>query len=127
MFNFSNQVFTGLVELLKANYVSLEIKGEYVDAPSNFPAVAFEEVFNVPSYLDNGGIKYADVTYRVRVFAKTRTEAREIYSTIVDYLYSLNLIAKTYTVTPSMYGGRIYEIQSTFEGSVDKNGRFYRR
>jgi hypothetical protein len=105
--------------------------GEYVKVPDKFPCVTVDETHNVPYEVDSGVEKYSAITYRVQVFSNKkegkRAEARGIYKTVADAMFDMNLISKTYRPTPDVYNGNIYEIQSTFEGAIDRNGVIYRR
>lgn len=132
MIDFSNPIFNRIVEKVKSVHGSgVKVVGEYVDIPKEFPCVAIDEIFNTPTELDSGEQKYAAVTYRVQVFSNKRSgkraEAREIYSTVADELYSMNLVGKTFTTTPDVYNANIYQIRGTFEGAIRKDGMIFRR
>ena len=131
MIDYLNQVFNAVYNAVTSEYGDIDIKGEYVNTPSSFPCVTFDELSNVSSNLDNGEIKFTDVQYRVQVFSNKangkRGEARAIFKTIEECLYGLNLTCKTFTTTPTIYNSNVYEIQATFEGTISSNGVIYRR
>lgn len=132
MIDFSNEIFTEIFNKVKEVHgENVKVVGEHVDVPDSFPCVTVDETYNAPFQLDSGVEKYSAITYRVQVFsnkkAGKRAEAREIYKTVSDLLFGLNLVAKTYRSTPDMYNSNIYEIQGTFEGAIDRNGVIYRR
>lgn len=132
MIDFSNEIFTEIFNKVKeAHGEKVKVIGEYVKVPDKFPCVTVDETHNVPYEVDSGVEKYSAITYRVQVFsnknAGKRAEAREIYKTVSDTMFDMNLISKTYRATPDVYNGNIYEIQGTFEGAIDRNGVIYRR
>lgn len=132
MIDFSNEIFTGVCQAIwTAHGQDIEIKGEYVSAPTTFPTITIDESQNIISNLDNGVQKYADIQYRVQIFSNKpngkRMEARALFDTIEQFFYEHNLICKTYTTTPNIYNSAVYEIQATFEGTIDSNGTIFRR
>ena len=132
MIDFSNEIFTEIFNTVKEVHgEKVKVIGEYVKIPDEFPCVTVDETHNVPYETDSGAEKYSAITYRVQVFsnkrAGKRAEAREIYKTVSDKMFDMNLIAKTYRTTPDMYNSNIYEIQGTFEGAIDRVGVLYRR
>jgi hypothetical protein len=132
MIDYSNPIFNRIAQKVwEVHGKSVKVVGEYVDTPKEFPCVAIDEIYNIPTELDSGEPKYAAVTYRVQVFSNKRSgkraEAREIYSTVADEMYSINLMGKTYTATPDVYNANIYQIRGTFEGAIRKDGMIFRR
>ena len=108
MIDFSNEIFTHIFNKIKEKHgKKVKVIGEHVDIPDSFPCVTVDEIKNIPYKLDSGAQKYASITYRVQVFSNKQTgkraEAREIYKTVSDTLYELNLIGKTYRTSPDLY------------------------
>ena len=132
MIDFSNEIFTKIANEVKAVHgKQVAVMGEYVSVPSKFPCVTIDEISNIPYKQDSGSQKYAAVVYRVQVFSNKksgkRAEARQIFKTVSDLMYEMNLMNRTYSPTPSIYSSDVYEIQATFEGAIDKSGMIYRR
>ena len=132
MIDYSNEIFTAIANKVREIHgKDIKVVGEYVDVPKTFPCVTIDEISNIPTHIDSGNVKLAAVTYRVQVFsnkkAGKRAEARSIYATVSDALYELNLIGKTYTVTPEVYNANVYQIKGTFEGSIRHDGMIFRR
>lgn len=133
MQDFSNEIFTKIKDRVQEVHgSSVKVVGEYVDMPKTFPCVAIDEISNVPAELDSSGEpKFYAVTYRVQVFSNKkngkRSEARAIYATIADEMYSMNLIGKTYTTTPEVYNASIYQIRATFDCHIRADGTMFRR
>lgn len=131
MIDFTNAIYTEIYnEIVLKHGSAVKVQGEFVSIPTSFPTVTIDEIYNVPAEIDSGNQKYANVTYRIQVFSNAdgkRTEARNLFKTVSDKLYSMNLIGKTYTTTPDVYNSSVYEIQATFEGVISKDGTIYRR
>ena len=133
MIDYSNEIFTRIADKVREQHgKGVRIIGEYVDIPKEFPCVTVDEIYTVPTELDSGSQpKFAGVTYRVQVFSNKksgkRAEAREIYSTVADEMYAMNLVGKSYTTTPEVYNANIYQIRGTFEGTIRDDGVVFRR
>lgn len=132
MIDYSNPIFNRIAQKVwEVHGKGVKVVGEYVDIPKEFPCVAIDEIYNIPTELDSGEQKYAAVTYRVQTFSNKRSgkraEAREIYSTVADEMYAMNLMGKTYTATPDVYNANIYQITGTFEGTIRNDGMIFRR
>ena len=132
MIDYSNEIFTKIANAVwKIHGKETQVIGEYVATPKRFPCVTVDEILNIPSQKDNRKEKFVNVTYRVQVFSnKTRgkrAEARQIFHTVSDAMYELNLIGKTYTTLPEVYNSEIYQIKATFEATIRDDGTIYRR
>ena len=131
MIDVSNEIFTELAKKIREKHSPVTVIGENVRFPNQFPCVTIDETYNVPSQLDTSGAEpFSAVTYRVQVFCTgdgKRTKAREIFKTVSDACWSMNLIRKTYTTTPDVYNSSIYQITATFEAEVRQDGMIFRR
>lgn len=131
MIDVSNEIFTVLATAIRNTYSPIQVIGESISVPAVFPCVAIDEIYNVPSHLDTSSQEsYNAVTYRVQVFASgdnKRAMAREIFKTVADACWGMNLIRKTYTTTPDVYNSSIYQISATFEADVRHDGMIFRR
>ena len=130
MIDFSNEVFDTVAKNLRSLYPGIQVGGEYVETPAQFPTVTLDEIQNLPVHLDTAATnKYARVVYRVQIFCNgegKRQKARMIYDNLDQILMSLGLFAKTYTTTPAIYNSEIYCITATYEGVIGKDGVIYR-
>lgn len=130
MIDHSNEVFSVVAKDLRSLYSGIQIIGEYVETPAQFPTVTLDEINNVPVHMDSGDTnKYARVTYRCQVFCNgsgKRQKARSIYNTLDRILMGVGLIAKSYTTTPAIYNSEIYCITATYEGVMGEDGVIYR-
>ena len=130
MIDYSNEVFNTAAKDLRSLYSGIQVIGEYVETPAQFPTVTLDEIQNVPVHLDSGATnKYARVVYRSQIFCNgegKRQKARMIYDSLDQILMSVGLFAKTYTTTPAIYNSEIYCITATHEGVIGEDGIIYR-
>lgn len=131
MIDVSHEVFTAIATPVREKHSPVQVIGENVNVPAQFPCVAIDEIYNVPSQLDTSDREtFNAVTYRVQVFCtgdNKRAQAREIFKTVSDVCWGLNLVRKTYTTTPTVYNSNIYCISATFEADVREDGMIFRR
>ena len=131
MIDVSHEIFTSIATQVRAQYSPVTVIGESVSVPASFPCVAVDEIYNVPSHLDTSNQEaYNAVTYRVQVFCSgenKRAQAREIFKTVAETCWGLNLVRKTYTTVPDVYNSSIYQITATFEADVRHDGMIFRR
>lgn len=131
MIDYSIEIFNAIGNHVKAKHPDVKVIAESVRVPAQFPCVSIDEIFNAPSHMDSSESEmYSAVTYRVQVFCTgdgKRSMAREIFATVAEACYGLNLIRKTYTTTPDYYDNNIYQIAATFEAEIGRDGVIYRR
>ena len=130
MIDFSNEVFNTAAKNLRSLYPGVQVIGEYVETPAQFPTVTLDEIRNVPTHLDSAvGNKYARVVYRCQIFCNgdgKRQRARTIYNSLDHILMEMGLYAKSYTTTPAIYNSEIYCITATYHGVIGEDGTIYR-
>lgn len=130
MIDYSNEIFSDIAELLRAEIEGITVIGEYVSSPSSFPTVTIDEIDNRPVNRDSAKIeKYASVVYRVQVFSKgngKRALARKIFGILAQRFAELNFTRKSYTTTPDVYNSAVYQITATLAAVIDENGTIYK-
>lgn len=130
MIDYSNEVFNTVATHLRSLYPDLQVVGEYVESPAQFPTVTLDEIYNVPVHMDSAATnKYARVIYRSQIFCNgvgKRQRARDIYDSLDRILMGVGLVARTYSTTPAIYNSEIYCITATHEGVIGKDGVIYR-
>lgn len=131
MIDYSNEIFNAVAKDLRFVYPGIQVVGEYVEVPAQFPTVTLDEIQNTPVHLDSAATnKYARVTYRVQVYSNAvsgkRTQARQIYGTLDQTLMGMGMFARTYTTTPAIYNSEVYCITATYEAVVGADGTIYR-
>lgn len=131
MTDYSHEIFSVIADAVREKHSPVQVIGESVRVPAQFPCVAIDEIYNVPSHLDTSSKEtYNAVTYRVQVFCtgeNKRAKAREIFATVAEVCWGLNLMRKTYTTTPDVYNSNIYQISATFEADIRHDGMIFRR
>lgn len=131
MIDKSHEIFTAIATPVKEKHSPIQVIGESVRVPARFPCVAIDEIYNVPSQIDTSEREtHNAVTYRVQVFCtgeNKRAQAREIFKTISEICWGLNLMRKTYTTTPDVYNSNVYCISATFEADIREDGMIFRR
>ena len=130
MIDYSNEIFSKIAELLRAEIEGITVIGEYVSTPSKFPTVTVDETDNRPVNRDSAKTeKYAAVVYRVQVFCNgtgKRALARKIFGIIANQFTDLNFTRRTYNTTPDVYNSSVYQITATFGAVIDENGTIYK-
>lgn len=130
MIDYSNEVFNTVAKHLRSLYSDIQVIGEYVETPAQFPTLTVDEIQNVPVHLDSGATnKYARVVYRSQIFCNgegKRQRARAIYNSLDRVLMEAGLYAKSFTTTPAIYNSEIYCITATHEGVIGEDGTIYR-
>lgn len=130
MIEYSSEVFNAVAVHLRSLHPGIQVVGEYVESPAQFPTVTLDEIQNLPEHLDSAATnKYARVVYRSQIFCNgegKRQKARAIYDSLDQILMGVGLFAKTYTTTPAIYNSEIYCITATHEGVIGKDGVIYR-
>ena len=130
MIDYSNEVFNTVAKDLRSLYSGIQVIGEYVETPAQFPTVTLDEIMNVPVHLDSGANnKYARVLYRCQIFCNgngKRQKARMIYDSVDRILMGVGLFANSYTTTPAIYNSEIYCITATYSGVIGEDGVIYR-
>lgn len=130
MIDYSNEIFNTAATSLRSLYSEIQVVGEYVESPAQFPTVTLDEIQNLPVHLDSAPTnKYARVVYRSQIFCNgegKRQKARAIYNSLDQILMGVGLFAKTYTTTPAIYNSEIYCITATYEGVIGEDGVIYR-
>lgn len=131
MIDIGNEIFNAVATAVRVKHAPVTVIPENTSVPASFPTVSIDETYNVPSHQDSSQTeKYASVTYRVQVFCSgdgKRAKAREIFKTVADVMHELNLMRKTYTITPDVYNSSVYQISATFEADVRHDGFVFRR
>lgn len=133
MIDIMSQVFTRFKADITEKYPKCRVINEYVRVPSKFPTVTFEETKNVtPTSLYDSSMrqKFATLRYRVRIFTNSETkqnDARQIFKVADDSMWAMGFNRRFYSPRPEIYQGTIYEIEVTYECTVDENGTIYRK
>jgi hypothetical protein len=128
-----NEVFTKIASELRSQFTGINVYGEDVRSPSQFPCVSVVEADNytVKSTQDSGSNEnHANLMYEVNVYSnKTsgkKTECKEILSVIDDILLGLGF-TRTMKNPVSMDDATIYRMVTRYTAIVSTNQTIYRR
>lgn len=132
MIEYSNEVFTKVAEAVRAARSETRVVGEYVQLPASFPCVTVDETSNVPVHLDSAGEhKYAEVRYRIQVFANDevgkRASARALMAVADEAMEAMGFQRLSWSTTPMIYNAAIYQITTVYRGVIREDGLVYRR
>lgn len=133
MIDIENEVFTKVASELRSQFTGINVYGEDVRSPSQFPCVSIVEADNytVKSTQDSGSNEnHANLMYEVNVYSnKTsgkKTECKEILSAIDDILLGLGF-TRTMKNPVSMDDATIYRMITRYTAIVSTNQTIYRR
>lgn len=133
MIDIENEVFTKIASELRSQFTGINVYGEDVRSPSQFPCVSIVEADNytVKSTQDSGSNEnHANLMYEVNVYSnKTsgkKTECKEILSVIDDILLGLGF-TRTMKNPVSMDDATIYRMVARYTAIVSTNQTIYRR
>lgn len=133
MIDIENEVFTKIASELRSQFTGINVYGDDVRSPSQFPCVSIVEADNytVKSTQDSGSNEnHANLMYEVNVYSnKTsgkKTECKEILSVIDDILLGLGF-TRTMKNPVSMDDATIYRMVTRYMAIVSTNQTIYRR
>ena len=133
MIDIFSQVYTKFKSTITNSFPNCKVKNEYVRTPSVFPCVTIEETKNVTPtslYDSSERQKYATLRYRVRIFTNSDTrqyDARKIFNVADQAMWEMGFNRRFFSPRPEIYQGTLYEIEVTYECTVDENGTIYRK
>lgn len=125
MVDIESKVFSTVSTALRTAYSGIFVSGEYIDAPSSFPAVTLTESSNTvirnrrtAQRIENG----ANVMYEVNVFSNKRggkkSQAREIMATVDEQMASLGFTRTFMNPIPNINDATIFRIVARYEAAV---------
>ena len=134
MIDIENELFTKIATALRAEFSGIYVVGEYVNAPSKFPAVYIVEQDNTVNRMgrDTSGIEnFADVMYQVDIFSNKnsgkKAECKAIAAVVDEQFSSLGFTRSFLNPVPNMDNGTIYRMTGRWIATVGKDHTVYRR
>lgn len=134
MIDIENMLFTKIATALRAEFSGIFVVGEYVNAPSKFPAVYIVEMDNTVNRMgrDTSGIEnFADVMYQVDIFSNKnsgkKAECKAIAAVVDEQFSSLGFTRSFLNPVPNMDNGTIYRLTGRWIATVSKDNVVYRR
>ena len=127
-----NEVYTRIVEVLRAEFPGINTASEYVKSPPSFPHVSIVQSDNYPitehedSSLQENMVQ---VMFEVNVHSNKspgkKAECKAIMNVINDLLTSMNFRRLVMTPVPNMENASIYRITARYRAATD--GKFFYR
>ena len=131
MIDCENEVYTRIARVLRDKFPGINIAGEYVNAPSNFPHVSITQSDNsVVSEQMTGSAEMAQVMFEINIYSNKadgrKTECKSIAKVIDDVMFKMNFKRMALTPIPNMEDATIYRIVARYRIMTDGK-YFYRR
>ena len=134
MIDIEYEVFDRVAKRVREKFPGIFMTGEYVNAPSSFPAVSLVEMDNVTREwtIDSGSNEnHANVMYEVNVYsnktAGKKSECKAIIALIDAELTDMGFMRSTLTPVPNEYDSTIYRMVGRYRAAVSADHKIYRR
>lgn len=133
MIDIENEVFDRLCTHMEAKRPGINMSGDTLNAPTEFPCVALEEVDNYPDrrtqdsvHTENHSIVMLEATIYSNKAVGRKQEARAIAGEVSDLIQSLGFTRISMNPAP-VSGGGYYRLKLRFRAEVSASGIIYRR
>lgn len=131
MVDIENELFTKVAAVLREKYSGIYVTGEYLNAPSSFPAVSVIEMDNTTYDVDSSGETHAQLMYEVNVYSNLtrgkKSQCKEIANVIDGIFTGCGFSRIMKQPVPNMNDATIYRIVARYRGVADKDKNIYRR
>ena len=134
MIDIESELFTIIASALRSRFDDIFVVGEYVNAPSHFPAVYIVEQDNSVNNFgrDTSNIEnFADVMYQVDIYSNKnkgkKSECKTIAALVDEQFSALGFTRTFLNPVPNMDDGTIYRITGRWTATVGKDKKIYRR
>lgn len=134
MIDIENELFTQIATAVRAEFPSAYVVGEYVNAPSKFPAVYIIEMDNTVNRAgrDTANIEnFSDVMYHVDIFSNKNNgkkfECKAIAAFVDEQFAKLGFTRSFLNQVPNMDDATIYRMTGRWIATVSKDHEIYRR
>ena len=131
---FEDMLFTKIATAIRAEFSGAYVVGEYVNAPSKFPAVYIVEQDNTVNRAtrDTSGIEnFADVMYQVDIYSNKnkgkKSECKAIAALVDEQFAALGFTRSFLNPVPNIDDGTIYRMTGRWIATVSKDNIVYRR
>ena len=134
MIDVESAIFTEIATALRDTFTGIFVSGEYVQQPSQFPAVSIVEMDNSTYQpgIDSSGIEnFANLMYQVDVYSnRTRgkkAECKAIVALIDEYFSQMGFVRTYMNPVQNMNDASIYRMTGRYQSVVGKDEYTYRR
>lgn len=133
MIDIENAVYTPIAKALRKAFPGINVRGEYIKAPSSFPHVSIVEQdnYSTSDHLDSGDAeRFATLMYEVNVYSDKETgkksQCRKIMAAVDDQMYSRNFTRISLSPIPNLENASIYRLVARYQAETDGTN-IYRR
>ena len=134
MIDIENELFTKIATALRSEFSGIYVVGEYINAPSKFPAVYIVEMDNTVNRAgrDSANVEnFADVMYQVDIFSNKnkgkKSECKAIAAFVDAQFAALGFTRSYLNPVPNMDDATIYRMTGRWIATVSKDNVVYRR
>ncbi|MDR0821697.1 MAG: hypothetical protein LBN40_04450 [Oscillospiraceae bacterium] len=134
MIDVETELFSEVSSKVRERYPNINMTGEYVKSPSDFPCVSLVEVDNATfrnTQTTESQENHVVVMYELNVYSnKTKgkkAECKEIVAFIDELLMELNFTRIMLEPVPNQDNATIYRMLGRYRAIVSKNKTIYRR
>lgn len=134
MIDIENEVFNRVATRVREQFPGIFMTGEYVKAPSSFPAVSLMEMDNSIREVtmdSSSNENHANVMYEVNVYSNKTTgkksECKAIIALIDQEMTAMGFVRSTLTPVPNEYDSTIYRMVGRYRAAVSSNHKIFRR
>ena len=134
MIDIENEVFNRVATRVREQFPGIFMTGEYVNAPSSFPAVSLVEMDNAirENTIDSGSSEnHANVMYEANVYsnkaAGKKSECKTILALLDNEMTAIGFVRVTLTPVPNEYDSTIYRMVARYRAAVSTDHKIYRR
>ena len=131
---FEDELFTKIATSLRSEFSGIYVVGEYINAPSKFPAVYIVEMDNTVNRAgrDSANIEnFADVMYQVDIFSNKnkgkKSECKAIAAFVDAQFAALGFTRSYLNPVPNIDDATIYRMTGRWIATVSKDNVVYRR
>lgn len=135
MIDVENEIFSTVATALRAAFTGIFVSGEYVAAPSSFPAVTLVEDDNstVSSTLDSSGHEnHAQIMYTANVYSNKssgkKAECKAILAVIDTQMFGMGFVRVVSSPMEMPNANQtIYRMVARYKATISKDKIIYRR
>ena len=133
MIDVEAKIYTPVAAALRANFLGIEVSGDYTKVPPKFPFVSMGEADNATSQnrMDTSDVeRFATVMYEINVYSDKadgkKSECKAIMAFIDEIMYRMNFTRIALAPVPNLSKSTIYRMIARYRAETDGT-RLYRR
>lgn len=134
MIDIETEVFDPVRSLILAQYPNAFVTGEYIRAPSKFPAVSFEQTDNT-SYEQTQDTDHQEhdayIMFELNVYSNMdkgkKAECKAIAAIVDEYMLHKGFTRTFLNPIPNLQDATIYRLTGRYQAIVSQDHTIYRR